>query len=170
MLSCLFTIILTTPSTMQHFLECTDLFQDSSSSHSIQIVQEKERERWDDATKSIQIQSNSNIATVWPKTAKWQIKCLRAKIQGRKKGVLETKFCSMKPSVFISVCLPSELCCLQLSHFTYDTINCATTNLFSLPRKFLRGEEKREKVALGAINFYGSLAFALKLEQSIGIV
>lgn len=44
MLSCLFTIILTTPSSMQHFLECTDLFQDSSSSHSLQIVQEKERE------------------------------------------------------------------------------------------------------------------------------
>lgn len=162
MLSCLFTIILTTPSTMQHFLECTDLFQDSSSSHSIQIVQEKERERWDDATKSIQIQSNSNIATVWPKTAKWQIKCLRAKIQGRKKGVLETKFCSMKPSVFISVCLPSELCCLQLSHFTYDTINCATTNLFNLPRKFFRGGEKPEKSCSWSNQFLRQFSFCLE--------
>lgn len=70
-------------------------------------------------------------------------------------------------------CLPSELCCLQLSRFTYDTINCATTNLFSLPTKFSEGRMGRrnlEKVAFGAINFYGSLAFALKLEQSIGIV
>lgn len=144
MLSCLFTIILTTPSTMQHFLECTDLFQDSSSSHSIQIVREKERElgRCNQInTNPIKFKHSHSLA----KNCQMANQILEREILGRKKGVLETEFCSMKPSVFISVCLPSELCCLQLSHFTYDTINCATTNLFSLPRKFFRGEDGGEK-------------------------
>lgn len=151
MLSCLFTIILTTPSTMQHFLECTDLFQDSSSSHSIQIVQEKEREMG----RCNQINTNPI-----------KFKHSHSLAKNCQKGVLETEFCSMKPSVFISVCLPSELCCLQLSHFTYDTINCATTNLFSLPRKFFRGEdggkEKPEKSCSWSNQFLRQFSFCLE--------
>lgn len=60
-----------TPSTMQHFLECTDLFRlENSTCRRQQRGRDRQRERERDATKSIQIKSNSNRATVWPKTAK----------------------------------------------------------------------------------------------------